>query len=149
MDLDEFGGDSPAATWSVEELAAATGMPVQTLHHYAEQGLVAPSLRHHGGQRRYIPADVRRLHRLTALQGLGFAPARIAGLLDDPTLDDRELVRRQLEQVRDTPVGADRLRARLTAVLDLLDDAQPPSATTLVRLMAEMTAAGESPPAQN
>jgi DNA-binding transcriptional MerR regulator len=140
VQVDEFGGDGPAATWSVGELAAATGLTVRTLHHYDKIGLATPSLRNHSGHRRYTPADVRRLHRVTALRGFGFALAEIARLLDDPALDARELVRRQLDQVEDRLARGERLRARLAAVMVLLADAELPSASTLVRLLEEMTA---------
>jgi DNA-binding transcriptional MerR regulator len=144
MDVDEFGGDGPAATWSVGELAVATGLTVRTLHHYDEIGLATPSLRNHAGHRRYTPADVRRLHRVAALRGFGFSLTEIARLLDDPALDARELVRRQLDQVEDRLSHAERLRTRLAALVALLDGADLPSAPTLVRLMEEMTAVEHS-----
>jgi DNA-binding transcriptional MerR regulator len=145
MSVDEFGGDGPVPTWSVGELAAATGLTVRTLHHYDEIGLATPSLRTHAGHRRYTTADVRRLHRIVALRGFGFTLTDIAGLLDesegsDVRLDVREVVQRQLDQVQDRIVRAHRLRDRLAAVLDLLDNADDPSAPMLVRLMEEMTA---------
>jgi DNA-binding transcriptional MerR regulator len=140
MDVDEFGGDGPAATWDVGELAAATGLTVRTLHHYDEIGLATPSLRSHAGHRRYTHSDVRRLHRVTALRGFGFPLTEIARLLDGPQLDVRELVLGQLDQVDDRLARGEKLRARLTAVLVLLDDADLPSASTLVRLLEEMTA---------
>ncbi len=140
MDVDEFGGDGPAPTWSVADLAAATGLSIQTLQGYAEAGLVSPSLRHHTGPPRYTPADVLRLHRLTSLRGLWFPPAEAAALLDDPALDARELVRRQLDQVEDRLIRGRRLRDRLLALAVLLDAGELPPAPELVQLMAEMTA---------
>lgn len=160
MSVDEFGGDGPVPTWSVGELAAATGLDAGTLHHYDDIGLATPSLRTHAGNRRYTTADVRRLHLVSALRGFGFVPADIAGVLDgahraDPDggvpsgagsaatvapLDGREVVQRQLDQVHDRIARAERLRDRLSAVLELLDRAEEPPAPMLVSLMAEMTA---------
>ncbi|HEX8345928.1 MAG TPA: MerR family transcriptional regulator [Actinoplanes sp.] len=152
MSVDEFGGDGPVPTWSVGELAAATGLTVRTLDHYDEVGLATPSLRTHAGDRRYTTADVRRLHRIVALRGFGFAPADIARLLDEPDepdepgpgsgvrLDVREVVLRQLDQAQDRIDRAHRLRDRLAAVLELLDNAEDPSAPVLVRLMEAMAA---------
>jgi DNA-binding transcriptional MerR regulator len=140
VDVDEFGGDAPAATWSVGELAAATGLTVRTLHHYDEIGLATPSLRNHAGHRRYTLADVRRLHRVAALRGFGFSLTEIAWLLDDRALDVRELVRQQLDQVEDRLARSERLRDRLAAVLVQLDHAEAPSAPALLQLMEEMTA---------
>jgi DNA-binding transcriptional MerR regulator len=90
---------------------------------------------------------VLRLHRVTALRGLGFPPAEVADLLDDPALDARDLVRRQLDQVEDRLAHGQRLRERLLALAVLLDDGDLPSASELVQLMAEMTAAVADPPA--
>lgn len=146
MSVDEFAGDAPEPVWSVGELAAATGLTVPTLQHYDEIGLLRPSLRSHGGHRRYTSADVLRLHRVTALRGFGFALSRIAGLLDDAVpgriagLDARELVLRQLDQVQDRILHAHRLRDRLLDVLRLLDDGDDPPASMLVPLVAELTA---------
>ena len=127
-------------TWSTGELAAETGLTVRTLHHYDEIGLARPSQRSSAGHRRYTAADVRRLHRIVALRGFGFALAEIGVLLDSPGLAARELVQRQLDQVNDRILRAERLRYRLEAVLEGFEAADSPSAAELVRLIEEMTA---------
>jgi DNA-binding transcriptional MerR regulator len=147
MSVDEFGGDGPAPTWSVGELAAATGLTVRTLHHYDEIGLATPSLRHHAGHRRYTAADVQRLYRVVALRGFGFPLPEIGRLLDEAArgaepaeLDAREVVQRQLDQVEDRIARAGRLRERLNVVLAQFDSVGSPSAPALIRLIGEMTA---------
>ncbi|MFI7598748.1 MerR family transcriptional regulator [Actinoplanes sp. NPDC049681] len=128
-------------TWSVGELAAATGLTVRTLHHYDEIGLVRPSWRSPAGHRRYAAAEVRRLHRVVALRGFGFGLTEIAALLDAQEAGDvRELLRRQLDQVSDRIARATALRDRLGAVLERFDAAGDPSAAVLVRLIEGMTA---------
>ena len=127
-------------TWSIGELAGRTGLTVRTLHHYDEIGLARPSQRTAAGHRRYTDEDVRRLHRVVALRGFGFALPEIAALLDDPGLDARELVQRQLDQVIDRLARAERLRGRLDAVLQMFDAADTPSAEVMVRLVEEMNA---------
>jgi DNA-binding transcriptional MerR regulator len=127
-------------TWSIGELATQTGLTVRTLHHYDEIGLARPSRRSSAGHRRYTAADVRRLHRIVALRGFGFALAEIGALLDSPAPDARELVQRQLDQVNDRISRAERLRYRLEAVLRGFDAADSPSAADLIRLIEEMTA---------
>jgi len=126
-------------TWSVGELAAQTGLTVRTLHHYDEIGLARPSRRSPAGHRRYTAADVRRLHRIVALRGFGFALAEIGYLLDSVAADPRELVRRQLAQADERIRRESRLRGRLATVLTMLDAADDPSAAVLVRLIEEMT----------
>jgi DNA-binding transcriptional MerR regulator len=127
-------------TWSIGELAAQTGLTVRTLHHYDEIGLARPSRRSAAGHRRYTAADVRRLHRIVALRGFGFPLTEIAALLDDPGLDAGELVRRQLAQVSDRLIRAERLRDRLAIVLEMFGAADQPSAAVLLNLIEEMTA---------
>jgi len=127
-------------TWSIGELAARTGLTVRTLRHYDEIGLARPSRRSAAGHRRYTAGDVRRLHRIVALRGFGFALPEIAALLDDAGLDARELVRRQLAQVTDRLDRAVRLRDRLGTVLGMFDAADTPSAAVLLTLIEEMTA---------
>jgi DNA-binding transcriptional MerR regulator len=127
-------------TWSVGELAAATGLTVRTLHHYDEIGLARPSLRSPAGHRRYTGADVRRLHRIVALRGFGFGLAEIGALLDGSGPAPRELLRSQLDQVADRIARASRLRDRLEVLLGQFDAAGSPSAAVLVRLIEEMTA---------
>ena len=121
------------------ELAAQTGLTVRTLHHYDEIGLARPSRRSPAGHRRYTAADVRRLHRIVALRGFGFALAEIGYLLDSVAADPRGLVRRQLDQADDRIRRETRLRDRLSTVLALLDAADSPSSAVLVRLIEEMT----------
>jgi DNA-binding transcriptional MerR regulator len=127
-------------TWSIGELAAQTGLTVRTLRHYDEIGLARPSRRTAAGHRRYTAGDVRRLHRIVALRGFGFALPEIAARLDDSGLDARELVRRQLAQVTDRLDRAARLRDRLGTVLGMFDAADTPSAAVLLTLIEEMTA---------
>jgi len=127
-------------TWSIGELAAQTGLTVRTLRHYDEIGLARASRRTAAGHRRYSADDVRRLHRIVALRGFGFALPQIAALLDDPGLDARELVRRQLAQITDRLDRAARLRDRLATVLGMFDAADAPSPAVLLTLIEEMTA---------
>jgi MerR family transcriptional regulator, thiopeptide resistance regulator len=127
-------------TWSIGELAAQTGLTVRTLHHYDEIGLARPSRRSAAGHRRYTAEDVRRLHRIVALRGFGFSLAEIAALLDDPDLDAGELIRRQLAQVSDRLIRAQRLRDRLAGVLEMFGAAGEPTAAVLLNLIEEMTA---------
>ncbi|WP_306212204.1 MerR family transcriptional regulator [Actinoplanes sp. RD1] len=127
-------------TWSIGELARATGLTVRTLHHYDDIGLVRPSHRSRGGHRRYDYDDVRRLHRVLALRGFGFGLPAIAGLLDGDGPGAREVLLRQLDQVTDRIDRARALQRRLTMVLGQFDDAGYRSATALISLMEGMIA---------
>ena len=126
--------------WSIGELAARAGLTIRTLRHYDEIGLLRPSGRTGAGHRRYGGDDVRRLHRIVALRGFGFALPEIGALLDDAELDARELVRRQLAQVAERLWRTQRLHERLEKVLEAFDAADTPSAATVLRLIEETTA---------
>jgi DNA-binding transcriptional MerR regulator len=80
---------------NVGEVAARTGVTVRTLHHYDRIGLLSPSGRTAAGYRRYSAADLDRLHQVLVYRGLGFSLEEVATLLDDPSADPLEHLRRQ------------------------------------------------------
>lgn len=101
-------------TWSVGEVARLAGVTIRTLHHYGEIGLLAPSGRTSAGYRQYSGADLDRLGRILFYRELGFSLDAIATMLDDPTIDRTEHLRRQRRLLND------RL-ARLQAMVTSLD----------------------------
>ncbi|MBW8481394.1 MerR family transcriptional regulator [Actinomadura parmotrematis] len=123
-------------TWRIGELARATGLTVRTLHHYDRLGLLSPRARTAGGHRCYSGADVRRLHHIVALRGLGLPLEEIGTLLDGEP-DPAGLLRRQLDAVEERIRQAADLRARLLDVLDGLDRDAEPSARQLLHLIEE------------
>lgn len=127
-------------TWRIGELAQATGLTVRALHHYDAIGLLVPSARNHAGHRRYTGDDVRRLHQILALRGFGLGLSEIAEVLDGGGTDPRDLIRRQLDQVRERIAAANRLRRHLTGVLEALDRAVEPSVDKLIELIEGMLA---------
>jgi MerR family transcriptional regulator, thiopeptide resistance regulator len=80
---------------TVGQLAELAGITVRTLHHYDETGLLVPSTRSEAGYRLYTTDDVQRLQRVLFYRELGFALEDIATLLDDPTADPTDHLRRQ------------------------------------------------------
>lgn len=100
-------------------MARATGLTVRTLHHYDRLGLLTPA-RDNAGRRCYTAADVRRLHRIVALQGFGLSLGEIGLLLASSGPDPREVLRRQLEQAEERIAVARRLRGSVLGVLSAL-----------------------------
>lgn len=80
---------------TVGQVAERLDVTVRTLHHYDEIALVTPSERSHAGYRLYTEADLTRLQHVVVYRRLGFALAEIAFLLDDPSADVGEHLRRQ------------------------------------------------------
>src|SRR5690242_6442708 len=101
-------------TWTVGELARATGVTVRTLHHYDELGLLAPSARSDAGYRLYDEAAVEQLYRIRALQALGLSLDEVATALEGADL--REVIGRQLDALDRELEHARSLRLRLVAL---------------------------------
>jgi DNA-binding transcriptional MerR regulator len=127
-------------TWRVGELAEQTGLTVRALHHYDEIGLLVPTLHNSAGHRRYTAADVRRLHRVIALRGFGFALAEIAELLDESTIEPRTLLCRQLDQVNEQIAASIRLKHQLQRALGAIEAETEPSSQSMIELIEVMIA---------
>jgi DNA-binding transcriptional MerR regulator len=103
------------AALTVGQVAEQLGVTVRTLHHYDEIGLLVPSERTPAGYRLYDGADLTRLQNVVVYRRLGFALEEIALLLDDPSADVGEHLRRQreavmsrLEEMQDLVMAIDR-----------------------------------------
>lgn len=84
---------------SVGQVADSLGVTVRTLHHYDEIGLLRPEERSLSGYRLYTEENLSRLQHIVVYRRLGFALDEIAVLLDDPTVDVAEHLRRQRDTV--------------------------------------------------
>jgi DNA-binding transcriptional MerR regulator len=105
--------------FSIGDVSKRTGVKVPTIRYYEQMGLMAPSERSEGNQRRYSRTDVERLTFIRHARDLGFEIDRI-----------RELI--ALSRHPDAPCdGADRIAtAHLTEVRQKIDQ--------LKRLEAEL-----------
>ena len=86
---------------NVGQVAALAGLSVRTLHHWDAIGLLMPSGRSPSGYRSYAESDLVRLQQVLTYRELGFGLAQIATLLDDPTVDALDHLRRQHELLTD------------------------------------------------
>src|SRR5215216_2671339 len=98
---------------NVGEVAALAGVTVRTLHHYDRIGLLSPSGRTSTGYRQYGQADLDRLHQVLLYRELGFPLEQVATLLDDPSADPEEHLRRQHRLLRER---LERTQAMVAAV---------------------------------
>ena len=124
-------------SWSVGELAAATGLTVRALHHYDRIGLLTPTRRTAAGHRRYDEHDVRRLYRIQALRSLGLPLGEIAAVLDGADL--RELLRTQLRGLDERAARLARVRDRVDGLLRQLDADRMPDAEHFLHTMELMS----------
>src|SRR3954453_6732454 len=92
---------------TVGAVAPLTGVSVRTLHHYDHIGLVVPSVRSPAGYRGYTDADIERLHLVLVYRSVGMPHDEIRALLDEPSGNVLEQLRRQHQLLLDQ---ADRLQ---------------------------------------
>lgn len=65
----------------IGKVAARTGIAVSAIRHYEDIGLIR-SDRNAGGQRVFLPSDIRRISFIIIAQGLGFSLAQIKDQFD-------------------------------------------------------------------
>ena len=75
---------SGGKTYSVGELARATGLTVRTLQHYDNTGLLPPSGRTEGGRRYYTDGDMLRLTQIVFYKSVGISLSDIREKLSAP-----------------------------------------------------------------
>jgi DNA-binding transcriptional MerR regulator len=100
---------------TVGQMAEQLGVTVRTLHHYDQIGLLVPSEHTRAGYRLYTGDDIARLQHVVVYRRLGFPLEEIAVLLDEPSVDVGEHLRRQraavmsrLDEMRDLVTAIDR-----------------------------------------
>ena len=83
--------------YTIEQVAARTGLTKRTLRYYEEVSLLPPTDRTEGNYRRYSEDDIARLERIKNLRELlGFSLADIRKLLEaDDERDHIKIVYRQ------------------------------------------------------
>lgn len=134
-------------SWTVGQLARASGLSVRVLRHWEDKGLVSAH-RSANGHRRYGPDQVTRLYRALALRRTGISLARVAALLDEQDPDPAETLRAHLHDLDLDLRRRSLLRDRLAAVLGSLEDPTPADTTkdtsdrqahALMRVIESMT----------
>ncbi len=135
MNIDE------RSSYTIEQVAARTGLTKRTLRYYEELGLMLPTDRTEGNYRRYSKADIQRLEHIKKLRDLlGFSLADIGEILNAE--DERgqikvvyqheteaatkiaqldradELIRDQLHLIQQKLDGLEQMRAGLLASLE-------------------------------
>jgi MerR family transcriptional regulator, repressor of the yfmOP operon len=134
------GTDGPGL-FTIEQVAARTGLTKRTLRYYEEVGLLVPADRTEANYRRYSEEDIQHLERIKNLRDLlGFSLADIRKLLEAE--DERgqikvayqqeteaaakiaqldradELIRGQLHLIEQKLTGLEQMRAGLLATLE-------------------------------
>lgn len=122
-------------TWKVGELAKQTGLTVRMLHHYDKMGLFSPSESSDKGHRIYTETDIAKLQQIMSLKQLGFALGQIKEMIEDPNLNPAEVIKVQLESVKESIRIQDQLYSRLERIYELLNSQRKVSAEQFINLI--------------
>ena len=109
-------------TYTVSDVAGATGITVRTLHHYDEIGVLRPSERSPSGYRIYDEADLERLQEVLFFRELGFGLGEIRTSLADPGLDRRQVLLRQRSLMADQVKRFRQMVKAIDRALDAIDE---------------------------
>lgn len=108
---------------TIGRLARATGTTAQTIRHYERIGLLPPTARTEGNQRRYGAHHLERLAFVRHARELGFSLDAIRELLaladdpDRPCADADRIAQAQLRTVRSRIARLEALRTELEAMI--------------------------------
>lgn len=108
-------------SYTIGELATATGIHVETVRYYQRRGLLAEPYRPRGGTRVYEESHARRLRFIERAQALGFEIDEVADLLALEHGQDRganHTVARKLAIVRQRIARLRRIERSLTALAE-------------------------------
>jgi MerR family mercuric resistance operon transcriptional regulator len=105
-------------SYTIGELAVATGVHIDTVRYYQRRGLLAAPYRPMGGTRAYEEAHARRLRFIKRALALGFELDEVADLLalehDQGSRDAKHIVTRRLAIVRRRIAHLRRIEQSLT-----------------------------------
>lgn len=104
--------------WQIGEAARRAGISVRALRHYDRIGLLAPSRVTQAGYRLYDEAALLRLEQILFFRELGFSLCEIRRIMESPSYDMREAMRRQHGLLCQKRRRLDAMIARLERAMD-------------------------------
>lgn len=108
---------------TIGEASRRSGVPVKTIRHYSDEGILPPSGVTEAGYRLYSEGDVALLEAIRALRAAGFGLQTIGGVISKRT-SPSEAARLQLDAVRLQLRELNRRRALLESVLEAEGEAR-------------------------
>lgn len=121
--------------WKIGELAKLTGLTVRTLHHYDQIGLLSSSQYSDTGHRLYTKEDITQLQQIISLKQLGFSLAEIKEFMENPNFNPVEVIKMQLESVKERVRLQEQLRSQLEGIYELLKIQQEVNIEQLIQLI--------------
>ncbi|MPY67676.1 MerR family transcriptional regulator [Deinococcus sp. SDU3-2] len=98
---------------SLRQLARRSGLPVSTLRHYEQLGLLAPVGRAASGQGLYSDSALRTIQQVQSLEAYGLSLARIQAVLRRPEQDPQPLLGEQIRALEENVTRRQALLDRL------------------------------------
>jgi DNA-binding transcriptional MerR regulator len=120
----------------IADVAAQTGLSTRALRFYEARGLVR-ALRQDNGRRLFGPAELERLHAITALKRAGFTLAQIQGLLEGRVPALGRLIGAQLAELAQRATELEATRSLLVRVKSRIDRGEPLDVATLCSLIRQ------------
>lgn len=105
------------------------------LHHYDKIGLFSPTQSSEKGHRIYTETDIAKLQQIMSLKQLGFALDVIKDMMENPYLNPVEIIKVQLESVREHIRIQEQLCSRLEKIYELLNSQQKVKAEQFINLI--------------
>jgi len=105
------------------------------LHHYDKIGLFSPSQSSDKGHRIYTETDITKLQQIMSLKQLGFALDKIKEMVENPNLNPVEVIKVQLESVKEYYRIQEQLCSRLERIYELLNSQQEVKAEQFINLI--------------
>ncbi|MGR8010369.1 heavy metal-responsive transcriptional regulator [Streptomyces hypolithicus] len=131
----------------IGEVAAASGVTVETLRYYERRGLLTAPARLSSGYRQYDPGAVHAVRFVKHAQDLGFTLTDIHSLLrlaeggPDNCEDVRDLAQVKIDEVT---AKVDRLTAIRSALEQLVSTCDLPRTDRVCPILADMDPAGRT-----
>jgi DNA-binding transcriptional MerR regulator len=104
--------------FAIGELSKRSGVPVKTIRHYADEGVLAPSSTSDAGYRLYTSDDARKLGIVRSLRALGFSLDAIKAMLDG-SREPSDMAELQLDVIETQIRALGRQRTILRAAKEL------------------------------
>jgi len=117
---------------------------IRMLRYYDQVGLLKPKTRSNSGYRLYGRDELLRLREILVWRQLGFPIADIAALMDDPTRDRAEAVRRQLAIARAQAERLSVISRGLELAVSAIDAGRPLGEEEVFAAFSSSLSEGES-----
>lgn len=102
---------------TVKEVSELTGISVRTLHYYDEIGLLSPTKRSEAEYRYYDDEALKRLRQILFFREYEVPLGQIKSILDNPELDQNQILRYQMKMLE---TKRDRLNRLIASIGDIL-----------------------------